>query len=161
MNLSVLVVSVLVCAGCQSAGIKGPSSQWVKGKALSVQVIFSSPTSAGPPMLLEIRNDSASDAAVLPIAVSGWFANGGRLESGRNPHLLSARYYLRRADGSARTIQYDPAKPDIVLQAGESVQLGTLVYWDEERVHLDVLQKARVELGSEGSPVHEVFTIQS
>jgi len=161
--LALLILGLVLPAigGCQSTGVEGPTSEWVRGKSLSIKAIFLASNSTGESLMLEVRNDSESDAPVLPIQATGWFKRAGKLESTdpRAHGLVSATLYTRKPDGGTRELKFDPRAPALVLQPGESAPLGRLLQWDGGKTAYDVLERVRIELGREEAPIHEVFTI--
>ena len=155
------VALALLAASCENPkGAMGPTGEWVKGKFLSVKVLFISPSSVGPRLELDVRNDSNRAVSIVPMRATGWFEQAGRLESAPVPGLLSATFAVHTRDGATHQLKVDPRALNISLDPGETISVGILLYWDAEKVRYDQLKRTRIVLGKDGSEGQEIFTIE-
>jgi len=87
---AVLLGTVIILMSCGGpSGVEGKSGVWLKGKALSLKVTF---TTVG--VLLELRNDSEREVKVSPVRLIVWGGSSGKQEiqfsmgeSGKDPVL--------------------------------------------------------------------------
>jgi hypothetical protein len=160
-TLAVIGSLILLTACGESAGVSGSTDQWLKGKSLAVNVVF---TNGGP--LIKVRNDSTREMSIVPTRVTGWFKTAGKVAAAsvfgvfdKNARLVFGEFGVMGADGSTRTAKCDAQHPDLRLRPGEWVTLsGSL--WSFKTEPFDQMEQLRVAIGRDGTAEQEVFTIR-
>jgi hypothetical protein len=160
-TLAVMGSLVLLTACGESTGVRGSTDQWLKGRSLAVNVVF---TNMGP--LIKVRNDSTREMSIVPTRVTGWFKTAGKVAGAsvfgvfdKDASLVSGEFGVTAADGSTRTARCDAEHPDLRLRPGEWVVLSPGL-WSFKTGPFDGMKQLRVAIGKDGTAEQEVFTIR-
>ena len=126
------IIATLQMAACrEESGATGAAGQWIKGKALSVNVGVVGSMQRTP--FVTLRNDSDKEVNVTPIKVVAWYSQAGQKEGSVT-------------EGSGEK----PPK----LRPKEEVEFPFPGVGASE-----FPQKVRVYVGAEGANDREVFTV--
>jgi hypothetical protein len=143
----------------------GTYDEWIKGKGLSVNVMFVS----GAGLAISIRNNSNLTLPITPITTVGWFYKkwGSKpcdFTFGDFPMSTMIRLTLvvTMSNGQTYEIMADEKNPDLKIRPGEEVSLPPLNFWKEDRITDEntPAKKLLVYIGPEGSKNQESFLIK-
>lgn len=156
----------------QPTGIIGFTGELVKGKSISIKVIFTVPSTYVRPgkmhsiPIIHVRNDSQKKISITPIKITAWFEKSGKLESGtvfghfdNQTDLLSVSVDIYRKDGTNRQVELDKNTSKLMLYPGENIIIPASL-WDFKAELNDGLKKIKVIIGPPESDDHEIFIIK-